>query len=272
MEKIKKLLAEYEIRFHDTEEIKTTENIPFSRVNSGTFEPKVASNIIWNKNGIAYKDGKWATAKITKKPERWVVERNEDHPVWLRFKEMTQWTDSDRGTYLYYSDGICSTTLLDFEGYQYLTLDQWAEFYLPKVDFSIHNDYEFFFVKTCHYRSWLSRGKLTEGNCTSFCLNNNRLDTIGHLVSSKDEIIEFRRPTEEEFNILYQYHPKYEPPKEGDWGIFWNKWPGATKVDSFVNMTSEGKYLDSFDYSWENFKPFQPEIQEAINNEFDEIN
>jgi|LSQX01.2.fsa_nt_gb hypothetical protein len=216
MEKIKKLLAEYEIRFHDTEEIKTTENIPFSRVNSGTFEPEVASNIIWNKNGIAYKDGKWATAKITKKPERWVVERNEDHPVWLRFKEMTQWTDSDRGTYLYYSDGRCSTTLLDFEGYQYLTLDQWAEFYLPKVDFSIHNETDWFFVKTNNNR-WLSRGNLTEGDCASFNLRNKILDTKGHLVDSKNDIIELRKPTKEEMNVLYENAIKYFC------GICWNK-------------------------------------------------
>lgn len=273
MEKIKKLLAEYEIRFRDTDEIlKGPPHLDCEIFNKGEYNPSVASNEIYNRNGCVYDYGHWATAKLTKEPEKWVVEKDENHPMWLRFKEMSIWRNFDRVFQTYYSDDKSSTILLDFEGYQYLTLDQWAEFYLPKVDFSIHNDCEFFFVKTCRYRSWLSRGKLTEGNCISFCLNNNILDTIGHLVSSKDEIIEFRRPTEEEFNTLYQYHPEYAVMEEKElYGLFWNESAPDNKVVRCLKSATVGPVYSSSDGGWDHFYKFSPKLQKLLREEIYEI-
>lgn len=219
---MKKLLAEYEIRFHDTDEILESSAFnPKDFVNKREYSIQINENRISNENGVVYKGGKWATAKLTEKPERWVVERNENHPMWVEF--MAWWNEkyssilfNEKMARYIQNNGKRLFELINAKDHQFLTLDQWAEFYLPKVDFSIHNETDWFFVKTNNNR-WLSRGNLTEGDCASFNLRNKILDTKGHLVDSKNDIIELRKPTKEEMNVLYENAIKYFC------GICWNK-------------------------------------------------
>ena len=167
MKTIENLLAEYKIRFRDTEKIKK-EGYPWEDefltalipLNSGKRPPAITENRIENKNGLVYMKNEnnqviWATSDLKEKPDRWVVQADEKHPKWEDFKEW--WCDTENKyeswieigmSQFFGSDGENSESILDFTDHQYLTLDQWAEFFLPKVDFGIINDTDVFYLKS----------------------------------------------------------------------------------------------------------------------------
>ncbi|MDX9789297.1 MAG: hypothetical protein RBT61_00560 [Candidatus Kapabacteria bacterium] len=282
MEKIKRLLAEYEIRFGETKRISkpsffNSEDL----MNKQNYAPQINEKRISNENGVVYQNGVWEIAKLTKKPEKWVVERDENHPIWKEFEE---WMGGSglflhhaEGTFKYYGNNgaYAKDLILYFKDHQYLTLDQWAEFYLPKVDFSIHNLTDWFYIKikTPTVQEWLSKGPLTEKGSISFNLNNGNLFNIGlPLIIKTDAIIEFRKPTDEELNILYEKHPKYAPPKEGDWGVFWDRKESTIYISSLRSIINEKKlYADAYGSCWHHFTPFSPELQEMLKKEIDNI-
>ncbi len=291
MEKIKKLLAEYEIRFHDTDEILESSAInPEWMVNKGAYIPDIYEHKIHNKNGAVYlkdHDGeRWATAKLTKKPEKWVVEKDENHPVWEKFIDTYPHKyDNEQvffssnyfwgattfsSNYFWGATTMGGDELYKFSGFQYLTLDQWAEFFLPKVDFSIHNETDWFFVMLKNKRKFLIKGKL-DNDYLIFPLIPNEMYPEGHFIN-KDDIIEFRRPTDEEMNVLYWHHPEYAPPKEGDWGVFWDRKESTIYISSLRSIINEKKlYADAYGSCWHHFTPFSPELQEMLKKEIDNI-
>lgn len=90
---------------------------------------------IVSNRGVLYRGGVWATVKVTEKPEKWVVEKNEQHPMWDDFKR--KWNSEGINSYekalnegCYFSEKMSSNDLLIFTDHQYLTLDQWAELFL----------------------------------------------------------------------------------------------------------------------------------------------
>lgn len=92
----------------------------------------------YNRWGNIYEGGVWATALITHAPEAWVVEKDIDHPVWRIFQESV-WNlpgcENERFDQQFFSDSDASDNLLDFQGYQYLTLDQWHKLiYIPQTE------------------------------------------------------------------------------------------------------------------------------------------
>lgn len=95
---------------------------------------------IFNCNGLIYFNGTWATRKLKEAPEKWVVEKNEEHPMWGK---CLNWLveniygsnfRGEKGLYYFGTQG-CSESLKAHTLSQYLTLDQWAEFFLnePKA-------------------------------------------------------------------------------------------------------------------------------------------
>src|SRR5699024_7490151 len=80
----------------------------------------------------------WATGKITEKPEKWVIEKDESNPIW---KEFCIQVNNGKGFFgqnhkkFYHSNDKRTYDILDFEGYQYLTLEQWKHFFgKPKIE------------------------------------------------------------------------------------------------------------------------------------------
>lgn len=146
MKTLEKLLQEYKIRYKETEEI-DEDTYPFSpmfKAHHG-FKPAIVWEGEWysmmNINGEVYQNDIWATAKITEKPEKFVIERNTEHKHWGDFHEW--WSsqlqlgekDFDGSSNYFGIDKInkfSGKSLLDFEGFQYLTLDQWAALLLDK--------------------------------------------------------------------------------------------------------------------------------------------
>lgn len=96
MEKIEELLAEYRIRFRDTERIKE-DGYPFKRWQMATdlgeeeFTPYVYGDVIINRYGTVYGKGVWATADLKEAPDKWVVEKDKNHPMWSKFARETGW-------------------------------------------------------------------------------------------------------------------------------------------------------------------------------------
>lgn len=90
---------------------------------------------IWNKNGLIYDNGTWATRKLTEAPEKWVVKKHLfGHPMWEKFKK---WQCENVGNvgfdYKFYNkEHEFDDNLLCFKGHQLITLDQWAEFFLKE--------------------------------------------------------------------------------------------------------------------------------------------
>lgn len=95
MKEIEKLLDEYKIRFRDTSEIqgvyRTTNFIPIIR----------ADGIIYNEKGeIRNVNGVWKIADLKEAPKRWVIERDENNPIWEEFKD---WYNSEMYNFSFYS-------------------------------------------------------------------------------------------------------------------------------------------------------------------------
>ena len=238
MKRIEKLLQEYRIRFRDTEKIKE-EGYPWEDefltalipLNSGKRRPAITENRIENKNGLVYMKNEnnqaiWATADLKEKPDKWVVEIDEDHPKWDRFLE---WTEStDRGGWMiqrfkkYCShEGWVSNQLdEDFKDHQYITLDQWAEFFLPKVDFSILNDTDVFYLKS-KQDDYLFTGGNPITKKVKGCIVEDGCKFIDR-ICDKNNVMELRKANDIEKEYYYTLHPELRPIKVGDWGIFWD--------------------------------------------------
>ena len=143
MKTIENLLKEYKIRFNVTEKIKE-KGYPFTKpflFNTNEMEPKVTPANIYSKNGMVYRAGKWATADVKEKPEKWVIEKDEENPLWKKFKEWFAFELKDSCLFINYkyigNGSPCSAgnNLLRFEGHQYLTLEQWNELFFWEEEF-----------------------------------------------------------------------------------------------------------------------------------------
>ena len=150
MKTIEELLQEYKIRFRDTEKIKE-EGYLFSKncsLNDGMRELEIKENSIHNKNGKVYDRGKWATADLKEAPEKWVVEMDKGNKYFEDFKELYESKinmkfEFNLKYYTYDGKVIWSNGINYYKGYQLLTLNQWAEFFLnePKVgDWGLYYD------------------------------------------------------------------------------------------------------------------------------------
>ena len=76
---------------------------------------------------MIYQDGVWATAKITEAPKQWVIERDDNNPIWNEFVEYYNLKDGTEGFY-FFSDKIRDDDILNFKDHQFLTLEQWKTF------------------------------------------------------------------------------------------------------------------------------------------------
>lgn len=152
------LIKEWKIRFKETDII-DEKNYPFSDSNNehkGNAVSRIINRDIYKlgieinpggtdfirtNNGIIYAKTNniitWATAKITKKPEKWVVERDWNHPRWKEIKQYIDKLFDDEliFVYNYYGNKFphYSESLISFENHQYLTLDQFAELFLDGI-------------------------------------------------------------------------------------------------------------------------------------------
>ena len=166
--KIEQLLDEVKIRFGtDWEEAEIEEHsYPFGKTEieggySVQFYQDEGIVFVYNKNGMVYRNGVWATKKITEKPERWVVQKDENNPLWGKFIERYS---NDRFSKEFFEnrnnfvnqDSSFSLVLKMFKDHQYLTLEQWAKFFLdePKV-----GDWGWFWDKDIKIKTF---GKLTD--------------------------------------------------------------------------------------------------------------
>lgn len=229
MKTIEKLLQEYKIRFRDTELIKR-DGYPFkdryiSNHPEGGYEPIVCESEVWNINGQVYGGGgKWATADLKEKPIGWVVDLDKEHP---KYNDFIKWYKDKAETskrYMfngrYQSSHSQSDCIFDFKSGQLITLDQWADFFLPKVDFSILNDTDVFYLKTRQDEYLFTGGnpitKDVKGRIVgSYYKFENR-------ICDKNDVIELRKATDNEKEHYYTLYPELRPPKVGDWGIFWD--------------------------------------------------
>lgn len=146
MKTINELLAEVEIRFGKNWWEKEIEDIiasPLDWANVGISHNDDDGWMVSNKHGWLLKNSIWATAKITEKPEKWVVEKDESHPMWNDFKSFyfdLMVKNGGNSLYLgdkyfdimkyFADDGATSRELHGIETpSQYLTLDQWAKLF-----------------------------------------------------------------------------------------------------------------------------------------------
>lgn len=144
MEEIERLLAEYKIRFRDTDKIT-------NRDDDRNFMPIIKRNgVVYNENGeIRSVNGAWAIADLKEAPEKWVVEKDESSPIWERFKD--KYSNYSNvvfcNSYIHCNKkglhAIAGGDLLEFKGYQYLTLEQWRQFF-GKPEFKV-GDFGFFY-------------------------------------------------------------------------------------------------------------------------------
>ncbi|OJV40850.1 MAG: hypothetical protein BGO29_14885 [Bacteroidales bacterium 36-12] len=132
MEELEKLLAEYKIRFRDTDKFigMSPDEYPFNI--------QLGERNIWNRHGRVYNIGVWQIADIKEAPEKWVVKNEKDSPFWETFR---YWLDNKNYSVALISSGtfyishvlFTSFTLLDFSDHQLLTLEQWHKLiYLPE--------------------------------------------------------------------------------------------------------------------------------------------
>lgn len=219
--KIEELLKELKIRFgEDWENAEISREVESELINDNSSYPtsimfKGKGFIVSNRNGILHDaDNGWATAKITEAPSKWVVQKDETNPIW---KEFCSQVNNGKGFFgqdhkkFYHSNDKRTYDILDFEGYQYLTIEQWKHFFgKPKIDFSILNDEDVF----CIYKDgdkYISKGNpfkclvplLYEGK-TYF----NSMSKVG--------VTKVCKATEEEEELFYKHFPELEPPNPGD--------------------------------------------------------
>lgn len=147
MKTIENLLKEYKIRFNVTDRIKE-EGYPFAplRINRGKAIPEVRGDYLCNEHGKVFGFDEWsklfwATADVKEIPEKWVIEKDEENPLWKKFKEWFAFELKDSCLFINYkyigNGSPCSAgnNLLRFEGHQYLTLEQWNELFFCKEEF-----------------------------------------------------------------------------------------------------------------------------------------
>ena len=88
----KEIYAELIIRFDEDWETAEIEekSYPFDASDLLKGNVKIENYLmayrIWNKNGLIYDNGTWVTRKLTEAPEKWVVEKDDGHPMWENSK------------------------------------------------------------------------------------------------------------------------------------------------------------------------------------------
>lgn len=125
MSLIKNKLLEAEIRFG-----KDWESMPILKELTGfadTGKVSITETAVRSKVGILNYLNDWATADVAESPERWVVERDENNPLWEKFTKQMNVGNAYR---FYSNTGIYDDNILSYPYCQYLTLEQWAGFFL----------------------------------------------------------------------------------------------------------------------------------------------
>ena len=291
MKKIRRLLDEYEIRFNVTDEI-LEEGYPFdSEIKKMEGFSEIRTYEIWNNNGKVYgyqfrtEKPVWATANVKELPEKWVVEKDEDNSLWKRFKERVnnEIDKTDNCELQYHNKFMQSNNLLDFSGCQFLTLEQWAEFCLPKVDFSILNDEDWFYAEDDDGTPALMNEIIENINILKpkyiYFIEKSELKKVEYYMS-KSKIRIFRKATEEDLKPLFEKYPELAPPKVGDLGLYYdnakdkifelkNGRVSIGKITDINNSTCTPYKIDDIFY-WNCFykidmeKPLRPQINEFI--------
>ncbi len=291
MKKIRRLLDEYEIRFNVTDEI-LEEGYPFdSEIKKMEGFSEIRTYEIWNNNGKVYgyqfrtEKPVWATANVKELPEKWVVEKDEDNSLWKRFKERVnnEIDKTDNCELQYHNKFMQSNNLLDFSGCQFLTLEQWAEFCLPKVDFSILNDEDWFYAEDDDGTPALMNEIIENINILKpkyiYFIEKSELKKVEYYMS-KSKINIFRKATKEDLKPLFEKHPELAPPKVGDYGFYYddiineldNLKNGDVNIGKIINIDVSGKFIFTISRGsrWKFFhkldmnKLIQPQIDEFI--------
>lgn len=292
MKQIEKLLKEYKIRFNVTDRILEV-NYPFDKLNvlnKNAFYNEITENVIYNENGKVYENGVWATADIKELPKKWVVEKDETSPLWEQFEKWSRFPltlPEKNDKYFSISADKKSITrneeLIFFEEHQYLTLEQWDEFCLPKVDFSILNDKDWFYAEDNVGTPALMNEIIENINILKpkyiYFIEKSELRKVEYYMS-KSKISIFRKATEEDLKPLFEKHPELAPPKVGDSGLYFdnakdkifelkNGSVSIGKITDINNSTCTPYKIDDIFY-WNCFykidmeKPLRPQINEFI--------
>lgn len=262
MKQIEKLLKEYKIRFNVTDRILEV-NYPFDKLNvlnKNAFYNEITENVIYNENGKVYENGVWATANVKELPEKWVVEKDETSPLWEQFEKWSRFPltlPEKNDKYFSISADkksiIRNEELIFFEEHQYLTLEQWAEFCLPKVDFSILNDEDWFYAEDDDGTPALMNEIIENINILKpkyiYFIEKSELKKVEYYMS-KSKINIFRKATKEDLKPLFEKHPELAPPKVGDYGFYYddiineldNLKNGDVNIGKIINIGIPGNF------------------------------
>lgn len=128
---VKNRIREYLVRFYDTSSI-LYDNYPstLSLKPMIDYQFNVSLNKIENQFGEVYLNGVWATANVLYKPLNWVIKINKNHELWDKIESFLHrnldygLTDLALNEYVYFGNKYYGESLLEFEGHQYLTLEQ----------------------------------------------------------------------------------------------------------------------------------------------------
>lgn len=170
MDAVNKVVKEYDIRFNVTEQVvgnkgflefEAFKNLYKDEIGIILSEPKRGLHVVklkdnslymFNHYGMVKDNHGWFAADVKVKPDKWVVEKDENHPMWERFKKyrLRKAKFSEGFTFGFYSEFERADYLDCFKDHQYLTLNQWYELFCKKgIDFSIIDDNpdEWFYIR-----------------------------------------------------------------------------------------------------------------------------
>ncbi len=234
------------------------------------------------KYGKIYDSGIWEIRKLTNKPKKWILERNEKHPLWKSFELWFKNKFEYIPKYKYQtSDGLETDIINGIENeyinYQYITLNQWKKFFQPNnVDLSIINDTDWFYIKT-KYSEWLAKGNIIKKNIDNaihYSIKQNLLHENVNFLTSSIDIIELRLATNDEIKNLYDLYPKLKPienkPIKGELYIFKNTLDAKGYIAEYALTNPHNQYVDANGASWNYCFPLSNELKINLKKEIND--
>lgn len=106
----------------------------------------------------------------------------------------------------------------------------------PKIDLSILNDEDWFYVNFDESMAYLCKGAFTQ-SCTAY----NIYTGVFYLKTtmSLEDVKILRKATPEDLQPMFEKYPELAPPKVGDWGWFWDDNKETAMIDKFSGMYAE---------------------------------